>query len=395
MPNFTGQGQQFGQSMGGAIDPRQILAALLKSSQIVGGGMAPVVGAMPGGAGVLPEAMIEGAQKFLKKFGEQKASEAVQQPGGLESLNQVISNSLSKQQLMNSPTGMEAKSRNFDETQAMSQPGVPQEQPATPTTPQATPAAAPQGMPGFDIGKLLASVGAGLNTYGGGESATLLNLMNSREQQAALAPERAVDLQLKQQELEGKKPMQIGDYQKELLKQASDMQKEGRLKPSELLTKYEEATKPWTEISSAYDSMTTVLTNPKTGKLDFSGFNPAADLDLLYRTAKTLDPSGRVTDSDIAIQQATTGAFGDRFRRIGQKLKRGGILTEDERKFMFQAATQRFKSAEKQQGIVENGFKKLAKENEIQAERFMRPSGLAQNQQSNKMKVGRFQVEVS
>jgi len=159
------------------------------------------------------------------------------------------------------------------------------------------------------------------------------------------------------------------------------MQKEGRLKPSELLTKYEEASKPWVELSSSYDSLKTALTNPNTGKLDFSGFNPAADLDLLYRTAKTLDPSGRVTDSDIAIQQATTGAYGDRFKRMAQKLSRKGSLTPDERQYMFQASTQRFKSAEKAQKIVDSGFEKLGNQSGIPRETFMRSLGLNQSSQ--------------
>lgn len=150
------------------------------------------------------------------------------------------------------------------------------------------------------------------------------------------------------------------------------------LKPSDIFSKFEADSKDFISIRDSFDRMTSSLTNPQ-GELDFENI-PVADLDLLFSTAKTLDPSGRVTDSDIAIQQSITGAFGDDLRRIGQKLKRKGVLIPEERKMLYEAAKKRFLSAERQQQKSTNEFVALAEINNIDPSMVIRDIGLARQQ---------------
>jgi hypothetical protein len=132
--------------------------------------------------------------------------------------------------------------------------------------------------------------------------------------------------------------------------------KEGMLKPEHLLSSFEKLAKPWRDVQGSFGRLQSAMTNPQTNKLDFSGFNPAGDLDLLFGTAKTLDPGGRVTDSDVAIQTLMTGKYGDNIAKIAQKFKRKGSLAPGEREALYKAAKTRFSSDKK---IMEGSIKEL------------------------------------
>jgi hypothetical protein len=124
--------------------------------------------------------------------------------------------------------------------------------------------------------------------------------------------------------------------------------------------------------------MQSALTNPKTGKLDFSGtFNPAGDLDLIYGTAKTLDRGGRVTDGDTAIQEGVSGAYGDNLQKIYQKFKRRGKLTPEERKAMYIAANTRYKSNKNLVESTARQYETLAKNNGIDASKIITYEGFS------------------
>jgi hypothetical protein len=166
------------------------------------------------------------------------------------------------------------------------------------------------------------------------------------------------------------------DFQKEMYKQAVELSKEGNLKPNDLFTKYESASQPFIEIRDSFSRMKESITN-NDGELDFSGFNPAGDLDLLFGTAKTLDPGGRVTDSDVAIQTLSTGKYGDKLRKIAQRFSRKGNLAPGEREALYNAALKRFNSAELQQKKTTEQFSGLAKKNGLNPSNILRDVGIA------------------
>lgn len=164
-------------------------------------------------------------------------------------------------------------------------------------------------------------------------------------------------------------------------------EKAGRLKPNEIFTKFTQLSQPFTEVRDGFSRISAAMTNVNTGNLDFSGNNPAGDLDLLFGTAKTLDPSGRVTDSDIAIQTMATGKYGDKFQKIAQKFNRKGFLAPEERKALYKAAQTRFKAAERQQVKTNQTFRDLAVKNNINPENVTLDLGLAQTSTNNDSNV--------
>lgn len=157
---------------------------------------------------------------------------------------------------------------------------------------------------------------------------------------------------------------------------AKGEEKKGRLPAETLFKQYEEKSKPFEDVRDGFGRIVGVFQNPDTGEFDFSGTNPGGDLDLLFGTAKTLDPGGKVTDSDIAIQTMVTGAYGDGLKRIAQRFQRKGTLTPDERVILFNTALKRFKAAENQQRKTIDEFGRLASASGFDAKNLFRDVGL-------------------
>ncbi len=208
------------------------------------------------------------------------------------------------------------------------------------------------------------------------------NLMGTGNIQGQLAAASAL------QTMRGQEPLQVGEgekialeglnaIRKEALKSTIEAEKAGNLKPEHLLNSYEKLAKPWREVQGSFGRLKSSMVNPATGELDFSGWNPAGDLDLLFGTAKTLDPGGRVTDSDVAIQTLMTGKFGDKLAKIAQKMRRGGSLAPGERKALYKAAEIRYKS---DKNIMNKSVKELERKairNKIDPQKVISQEGFA------------------
>lgn len=344
-------GAQFGKSVASNIDPRQLLAALLQSSKLVGGGMQPVLQNMPGGAGMLPDAMIKGAQKFLSKYGEEQAAKAVQTPGGLESLNQVITQSLANQKPeqmynsgspqnnmgINSATSLTGKGQTAGQYmgyQAPQEPIAPQ--PGVPQQPQA-----PAGNNQL-LGQLLTSLGAGLNTYGGGDSSAILSMANQAAERQALAPGRNIDLKLKEQEYLGLKPLQKGEAEKERYKYETEaMNKILDLEKADTAD-FNKATEEYRLVLPRYATIKELVMNPSAQQAN--GFG---DLAIINETLKIIDPKsvnreGEVkTWKDAESRLARAGVTLSRGWRTGEKLSPEG------RKSILKTMTVKYKELEK------------------------------------------------
>jgi len=201
--------------------------------------------------------------------------------------------------------------------------------------------------------------------------------------------EQAGRIALQEQKLSGQEPLQAGerekieiqgmaDLQKSMLTELLKSEKEGTLKPNEIFSQFEKASQSFVEMRDGWARIESAFPNQ-----DFKNVNPASDLDLLFGTAKTLDPSGRVTDSDIAIQQAATGAYGDQIKKAAMRLQRKGYLLPEERKILYSAAQKRFQATEKQQAKTTEEFSRLAIRNRLDPKNVIRDVGFNQESQQS------------
>lgn len=300
------------------------------------------------------------ANKALKK----QAEEAVQQVGPEAILSSILQkNTQSFGQAAGAGVGQQA----FDPTQSFAKPPVQQ----APTQ---------QSAPSQDQGiSLLRQVlGGALQGFASGAAP---NLASSRLAQS--------QTDLNRQKLAGQAPLQIGEREKleaeiskDLLKQTVELSKAGSLKPNDIFSKHQDASKPFIDIRDSFDRMRTSLLGAS-GEIDFENAPPGSDLDILFGTAKTLDPSGRVTDSDVAIQEGIAGKYGDRIAKIFRKFQRKGLLLPGERKILFEAAQKRFISAERQQKKTTSEFEKLARQNNIDPRNVITDVGINLPQQQS------------
>ena len=172
------------------------------------------------------------------------------------------------------------------------------------------------------LSKLLVSFGAGLNAAGGGDSTSLLNLAQKRSEQNA--PISRSDRE--------KIELQGGiDLAKESFKQAAELSKEGRLKPNDLFTKFENA----------------------------------------------IQPFSTVREGEFATAQNSAGVP-ERIRNLANQVVSGKRLGDDQRKDFVTRATKLFKNAELQAKKTTSQFAGLAQRNQIDPKNIIRDVGLAQ-----------------
>jgi len=231
------------------------------------------------------------------------------------------------------------------------------------------------------LNKLLFGLGVGMASFGGKDTAPLFAMRGQQIAAQDRRNEAQAGLSLaKREEIELKGSIALANEQ---FKQAAKLSQEGRLKPGELFSKFEKASEPFIQVKDGFARIDAAFPADETGVRDFTNPNPVADLDLLFGTAKTLDPGGRVTDSDVAIQLAVTGRFGDKIKKIVRSMqKRGGVFLPEEREFMFNQAIRRFKASENQQRKTTQQFTRLARQNKINPQNVIRDVGLAQGKQS-------------
>jgi hypothetical protein len=120
---------------------------------------------------------------------------------------------------------------------------------------------------------------------------------------------------------------------------------------SKLRQQFISASKPFSEISQAYNRIQSAVKTP----------TPAGDLSLIYNYMKILDPTSVVRESEFA-QAAKTGAYGERVKSYVNSIVNGKRLSDEIRNdFVFQSNN------------LYNGQKNLHKQRE---EQF---SGIARN----------------
>lgn len=244
-----------------------------------------------------------------------------------------------------------------------------------------TPVSQPQQQPQQQAQGILAQLFGGLTGGRGirlGSSADYVNLA-----QEQLLKQQAENLRFAREEglTAAEKEQNQATLTKEVLKETQKQLNEGFLEPNQIFTKFEKASEPFINIRDSFSKIRNAFTNLQTGELDFINSNPVADLDLLFNTAKTLDPGGRVTDSDVAIQEATAGKYGDKIQKIVRKFqKRGGSFLPEERRLFFNAAMKRFQAQEKEQAKTTKQFEALARRNNINPANIIRDVGLASNE---------------
>jgi len=183
------------------------------------------------------------------------------------------------------------------------------------------------------------------------------------------------------QQMAGEAPLQIGEYEKILLqgqvdvakeqiKQATVLAKEGTLKPSDILTKYETAIKPF------------VLQRNAFGRILASAQDPSAagDLALIFNYMKVLDPGSTVREGEFATAQNSAG-IPARLRGTYNRIFEGKRLAPEQRVDFVDRAKRLFKNAELQAAKTKTQFSNLARNNRIDPSGVIRDPGLAQEAQ--------------
>ncbi len=188
---------------------------------------------------------------------------------------------------------------------------------------------------------------------------------------------------LAEQKMAGNEPLQKGERekigletQKALLVEAQKLQKEGLLKPQDLLTKFEQASQPWYTQRDAFSRINTSAKDP----------SPAGDLSVLYGYMKMLDPGSTVREGELATAK-DVGSVPSRVWQAYNSVLNGKKLHPDIRKDYVDRATRLFKSAEAQQKSSVEGFANLGRANGIEPKLFMRNTALS-NTNSKYVKTG-------
>lgn len=218
-----------------------------------------------------------------------------------------------------------------------------------------------------------------LNTLG---NVTGVNAMNTAVDSVRLSNLAA------SQEIQGQKPLQVGDYQKEIIKQTTELAKQGNLQPEQLLNKFEIASQPFITQRDAYARISSLAQDP----------SPAGDLGLIFSYMKLLDPGSTVREGEQATAENARGVP-DSLRNLYGKIMSGKKLTSDQRVDFLNRSKGIFKSAESQQKKTTEEFGKLGRKNGIDPSKFIRDTGLSQdatkeNTTPTNTKIGRFQVRI-
>jgi len=404
MANLTQQGQQFAQKATSSLDPRAILQALIQASG-VGGSMAGVAGGVSP-VMQLPEAMLKGANKALSKMGEQYAMEAASSPDGLQNITQIMGQ---QQALMKPPQMSTPENESMAPREGAMQAG----QPGQPSMNDAFLKGAPQPgmqqqMPQQPAQSPLTGIlsmlfnPSSVDQSGAYQPASLLGGLMRTSGQDALASQQAINLQpnrqieMKQREanevpLGLAKRQEIGlETEKAILTEAMKMDKEGRLKPSDLLGKFEEASnKKWIPIRDAYNQMQSGYDAALKGDL-------GAQISQVYQFMKIQSPESTVMQGEFATAENAPGVPNAILKAYNGILK-GRRLSPQLVKSYYGQATRNFKAAESQQKSTVKGFSELGKKNGLDPSIFMRDTGMSQDKGETSnfqggQKVGKYTI---
>lgn len=161
------------------------------------------------------------------------------------------------------------------------------------------------------------------------------------------------------------------DIMKERVKQMSELNKQGMLKPKDLFEGFRKDSGEFIKVRDAH------------GRVEASAQDPSAagDLALIFNYMKVLDPGSTVREGEFANAE-NSGAAWQTVGRIYNKVMSGKRLTENQRKDFVERSRKLFKSMETQQAKNVSEYKKLAKENGIDYKRIMADTGLTQQGQS-------------
>ena len=358
----------------------------------------------------MQDPFLQGANSALKKAGTDMMMEAIQTEGPqaaqirlqrLEQQKQAeqaqVSQGASPQmdlsQLMNSPT-MGASAFNYNQQQSGSIPpagGAANEfnrlnqalagklpQQTTPVQPQMGASPVPQMLPSASPFS-----GASIDQQGNisqqGMAARILGnilpaFFPSTSTNEAITQQSALyDLAGKRQEVAGEKPLQKGEREKvgleterAILQETIKQQREGLLKPQDLLTKYEQASQPFITQRDAFSRIQASTKNP----------SAAGDLATIFGYMKLLDPGSTVREGEFATAQNSAG-IPERIRNIYNRVTNGQRLSSKQRQDFVGQAGKIFKAAETQQKRTSNEFAKLGRSSGIDPKVFMRDVGLA------------------
>lgn len=201
-----------------------LIESLLKAAQAGAGPLAGASGALgaltatPVGQNPvsnMTQAFTQGMQDPMAPY-RIKAAQKVLNERSMEFAKQAPDDALAgyiqmnSGQLASSPTVGAAQANNASQAQSMGM----QEAPQAPQQPTSSPQTSTQPNAMSLLSKLLMAGGAGLNTYAGGDSSSLINMANQAAERQALAPGRQLQNQLAEQELLGLKPLQKGEKEK-------------------------------------------------------------------------------------------------------------------------------------------------------------------------------------
>jgi len=183
--------------------------------------------------------------------------------------------------------------------------------------------------------------------------------------------------QLGQQKLAGEEPLQKGEkeklglqFQQDLVKKALELEKQGNLKPNDIFSGFEQASKAFI---TQRDSQARIEAMQQGTGYD--------DLGLIFSFMKVLDPSSVVRESEFA-NAASAASFLNRTYGQVVKFTKGGRLAPESRNQLIDSARRIFKSSENQQRKTTMQFKNLAERNGINFENVVRDTGIALSEQS-------------
>lgn len=188
------------------------------------------------------------------------------------------------------------------------------------------------------------------------KQAKLLMMYKNIESERAAGAKFKTDTALQQQKIDADAPaakLKAGEPQ------------ESGLKIKDLFSEFERTGRDFGAIRDSF------------ARLDASGKDPSAagDLALIFNYMKILDPNSVVRESEFA-NAAAAGALGERFIAVGKKIAAGQRLSNAMRKDFLDRGKRLYQAKQRQFKKDEIGFRRLAEENQIDPNAFMRDVGL-------------------
>ena len=175
---------------------------------------------------------------------------------------------------------------------------------------------------------------------------------------------QGVEAQLNAQMSVSKEGREEAKFGLDMLKEANLLDRQGKLTPEQLFTKYEIAVKDFSIQRDAYLRIQSAGTSP----------SQAGDIALIFGYLKLLDPTSTVREGEFATVQ-NAGNVGQKLISMYNRALGNTRLSSSQRKDFLLRANKLFTVAEKQNSKVVDGFVKLGESSGIPADRFIRDVG--------------------